>query len=219
LIPLIVTDVPFDTQVKVELPPGEIEVGDAVSVIESVDDTVTVTVAVAVPPGPVAVAVYVVVAAGVTVAELAGAKPVPTPLSISTVVAFVVDHESVEEAPGAIDIGNALKVIVGAGDRAATVTWAVAVPPEPVAVATKVVVVFTTTVAVPESPSEVWSSPRMLGVTLNAVAFVVVHVNVTKPPAATELTSEVKVIVGGAAVTVMVTVCEVVPPAPVAVAV
>jgi hypothetical protein len=155
LMPVMVTDVPFDTQVSVELPPGEIEVGDAVRVIESVDDTVTVTVAVAVPPGPVAVAVYVVVAAGVTVAEAAGANPVPTPLSISTVVALVVVHESVEEAPGAIDMGNALNVIVGAGDCAVTVTLAVTVPPSPVAVATKVVVVFTTTVAVPESPREV----------------------------------------------------------------
>ncbi len=155
LIPLIVTDVPFDTQVKVELPPGEIDVGDAVSVIESADDTVTVTVAVAVPPGPVAVAVYVVVAAGVTVAELAGANPVPTPLSISTVVAFVVVQERVEEAPGAIDVGNALKVIVGAGDCAITVTLSVTVPPSPAAVATKVVVVFTTTVAVPDNPNEV----------------------------------------------------------------
>lgn len=64
-------------------------------------------------------------------------------------------QESVEDAPGAIDVGSALKVIVGAGDCAVTVTLDVTVPPSPVAVATNVVVVFTTTVAVPESPSEV----------------------------------------------------------------
>jgi hypothetical protein len=59
----------------------------------------------------------------------------------------------------------------------------------------------------------------MLGVTLNVDAPVVAQVNVTNPPAGTEFTLELNVTVGGAAVTVIVTVDVFVPPAPVAVAV
>ncbi len=59
----------------------------------------------------------------------------------------------------------------------------------------------------------------MLGVTLNVEAPVVDQVNVTNPPAGTEFTLEVNDTVGGAAVTVIVTVAVFVPPAPVAVAV
>jgi hypothetical protein len=55
--PLIVTEVaPTEVQVNVELPPGAIVVGAALTVIET-GLTLTVTVWVAVPPGPVAVAV------------------------------------------------------------------------------------------------------------------------------------------------------------------
>jgi hypothetical protein len=57
LIPLIVTDEPFDTHVSVEVPPVVIEVGEAVSVIDNEDETWTVAVAVSVPPAPVTVAV------------------------------------------------------------------------------------------------------------------------------------------------------------------
>lgn len=58
LTPEIVTEAaPLDVHVSVELPPGLIDVGEAVSVIERFADTVTVVVPVTVPPGPVAVAV------------------------------------------------------------------------------------------------------------------------------------------------------------------
>jgi hypothetical protein len=155
MVTLIAPVPPLDTHVRVEFPPGLIEVGVAVSVIESADVTETVAVAVAVPPGPVAFAVYVVEAVGETVADPVGASPVPTPLLMSTVVTFVVDHESVADPPGPMDVGVAVRVIVGAAATTVTVTLAVAVPPAPVSVAVKVVVVFTTTVVDPERASTV----------------------------------------------------------------
>lgn len=58
LIPEIVIDTAFvDVQVRVELPPVGIVVGEAVRVTFSCGVTVTVTEAVTDPPGPVAVAV------------------------------------------------------------------------------------------------------------------------------------------------------------------
>lgn len=61
----------------------------------------------------------------------------PRPLSILTLVAFVVVHVSVEDCPAVIDVGDAVKVAVGAVGGAAvtvTVTCLVVVPPAPVAV-------------------------------------------------------------------------------------
>lgn len=136
-----------------------------------------------------------------------------------TLVVFVVAQVRVELPPGPIDVGAAVRVMVGAAAATVTVTLWVALPPAPVAVAVKVVVVLMTTVVDPESASEVWSSPRMLGVTVNVVAFVVDHVRVTMEPAVTEVALDVNVSVGGALVTVMLIVSFVVPPGPVAVAV
>lgn len=159
-----------------------------------------------------------VVAPGETVAVPEGASPVPTPL-ILTEVTFVPDQVRVDDPPAPIEVGSAVNAIVGAAAVAVTVTVAVAVPPAPFAVAVKVVVVSITTVDDPERPSEVWSSPRMLGLTVKVVAFVVAQVRVTKLPAGTALALAEKVTVGGAAVTVIVTVFWVLPPAPVATAV
>jgi len=58
--------------------------------------TVTVAVFVVVPPGPVAVSVYVVVDVGLTLA-VPDTGLLPTPLSMETVVALVVDHVSVDD--------------------------------------------------------------------------------------------------------------------------
>ena len=58
LTPVIVTvAAPVEVQLSVELPPGEIEAGEAVSVTASAPETVTVAVAVTDPEVPVAVAV------------------------------------------------------------------------------------------------------------------------------------------------------------------
>ncbi len=53
--------------------------------------------------------------------------------SVVTVVAFVVVHVTVEDWPGAMDVGLALNVIAGGG-WTVTVTCFVAVPPAPDAV-------------------------------------------------------------------------------------
>src|SRR5258708_25014039 len=119
-------------QVSVDVWPGAIVVGLALNVIAGGGVTVTVAVAVLVPPLPVAVSVYVVVVCGVTETEpLVGRAP--RPVSMVTVVAFVVVHVSVEDLPSAMLMGFALNVIVGAGVTV-TVTCFVAVPPAPVAV-------------------------------------------------------------------------------------
>jgi hypothetical protein len=76
--------------------------------------TVTVAVAEAEPPGPVAVRVYVVVDAGETV-WLPEVATDPIPLSMETDVALLVLHVRVELPPEEIDVGLALKLIVGVG--------------------------------------------------------------------------------------------------------
>jgi hypothetical protein len=138
-----------------------------------------------------------------------------------TLVAFVVLHVSVDDPPGLIASGEAVNVIVGAPEVAVTVTLAFAVPPGPVAVPVKVVVEFTATVADPESASAVWSSPPMSGFMVKLVAFVVVHVSVTSPPAGTEVALAVSETVGAAPplATVTFTVCFAEPPGPEACAV
>jgi hypothetical protein len=76
--------------------------------------TETVAVALVVPPGPVAVRVYVVLALGETL-WLPEVATAPMPLSMETDVAFVVFHVRVELPPAAIEVGLALKLIVGGG--------------------------------------------------------------------------------------------------------
>ena len=110
----IVTLVTFVVdQVSVDEFPLMIDVGEAVKLLIVGDGwvTVTVTVAVVVPPGPVAVKVYVVVVFGVTEVEPLGPK-VPTPLSIVTLVVFVVDQVSVDEFPMMIAVGEAVKLLI-----------------------------------------------------------------------------------------------------------
>jgi len=77
----------------------------------------------------------VVVAVGETEA-LPDVGLAPTPLSIETEVAFVVDHVRVELCPAVMVVGLAERVAVGAGVLPVTVTvaWAVTLPPDPVAV-------------------------------------------------------------------------------------
>ena len=82
--------------------------------------TVTVAVFVVVPPGPFAVSVYVVVDVGLTPTDPLSAW-LPTPLSIETVVAFVVVQVSVDDWPLMIDVGDAEKVAVGAAAPTVTV--------------------------------------------------------------------------------------------------
>jgi hypothetical protein len=67
----------------------------------------------------------VVVAVGLT-DRVPDAATVPMPWLIETLVAFVLDHVSVEAAPAVIEAGDALIVTV-AGVGAFTVTVAVAV--------------------------------------------------------------------------------------------
>src|SRR5712664_3578270 len=95
--------------------------------------TVTVAWLVSVPPGPIAVSVYVVVTVGCTEVEPESGCD-PTPLSMVTVVAFVVVQTSDELCPEAIVLGVAENEIVGGGKFTVTVAVLIAVPPGPVAV-------------------------------------------------------------------------------------
>jgi hypothetical protein len=106
--------------------------------------TVIVTADVAVPPPPVAVAVYVVVEVGLTDKDPPAAPTVrllPLLPAMVIPVAFVAVTVKTEELPLVIDVGLALIATVG-GDVPPVepvvmviVTDAVAVPPDPVAVA------------------------------------------------------------------------------------
>src|SRR3954468_5800209 len=107
--------------------------GDALNEMLGPALTVTVAWLVSVPPGPIAVSVYVVVTVGCTEVEPeSGCEP--TPLSMVTVVAFVVVQTSDEFCPEAIVPGVAENEIVGAGVFTVTVAVVVMVPPGPVTV-------------------------------------------------------------------------------------
>jgi hypothetical protein len=69
-------------------------------------------------------------------------------------------------------------------------------PPAPVAVAVKVVLAVGETAAVPESATEVTSSPKTAGVIATDVALVLAHVKFAVCPAATTAGETLKVIVG-----------------------
>src|SRR5260370_32527255 len=114
--------------------------------------TVTVAELIVVPPAPVAVSVYVVVSVGWTGVEPESACD-PTPLSMVTVVAFVVLQTSDDVPPEAIVLGVAENEIVGAGTFTVTVAVFVAVPPGPVAVSVYVVVEVGLT---PVEPDNAW---------------------------------------------------------------
>ena len=99
----------------------------------------TVAVAVVEPAELVATSEYVAVAVGETVCDPLAATAAPFSV---IVVAFEVDHESVEDWPLLMLVGFAFSVAVGIGVGAVTVTFAVAVvePAELVATSEYVVV-------------------------------------------------------------------------------
>jgi hypothetical protein len=112
--PEIVTLAAFGTfQLRVELPPGLTEVGDALKLEPAAvghDATVTVVCSWIEEqvPAPAAVKVYVVVADGET-ETLPVAANVPATPEIVTLVAFGTFHERVELPPGTIEEGEAEK--------------------------------------------------------------------------------------------------------------
>jgi len=176
--PSIVTvAAPAVVQVSVELCPVTIVVGFAVKDTVGGVDTVIVTCRVIVPPAPLAVSVYVVVAVGDTGAEPESGRE-PRPLSIVTVVAFVVVHVRVDDWPAMIAVGFAVKLAVGAGLVTVTVTCFVVVPPAPVAVSVYVVV------AVGETTMDPFTGWLPIPLSIDTlVAFVVDHVSVEDWPA------------------------------------
>ncbi len=169
-------------QLNVELVPSVILVGFAVSVTVGAG-TVTVTVAdpCAEPPEPAHVSVYVVVAFGVTVANPPVASvPLHPPLAVQE-VAFVLDQLKVEPLPKITVVGLAVNVTVGAGAFKVTVVDAFPVAPFPLQVNVYVVVAAGVTVTDPLVASEPLQPPDAV----QAVAFVLDHVNVEPAPAAT----------------------------------
>lgn len=114
-----------------------------------------------------------------------------------TDVAFVVCHASVVNAPATTLVGVAVNVVIVGFTGAATVivTVAVAVPPEPVAVAVYVVFVVGDTVVVPVA-ANVPDTPVMV----TAVAFVELHESVTDWPVVMLALSAVIWMVGAGAV-------------------
>src|SRR5512140_193361 len=97
-------------------------------------------------------------------------------------VVLVADHDKAVVSPATIDAGAAVKVIVGGTWFTVIVTWAVVVPPGPVAVAVYVVVLVGAICAWPLSGSDVWSSPRTLGAMVSVSACAEVHVSVASWP-------------------------------------
>ena len=126
--------------------------------------TVTVLVAGVVPAAPVAVMVYVVVVVGDTV-TLPDATLLcePIPLLIDTVVALVVTHDNTALLPLVILLGVATKLdttgSLVTGMFTVTVTCAVLVPPEFLAVIVYVVVVVGDTVTLPSVSSMTLPTP------------------------------------------------------------
>ena len=96
---------------------------------------------------------------------------------IETVVAPVVDHESVAVLPGVMEGGEAESVAVGAAVCTVMVAAAVAVPLLPVAVRVYSVVADGVTVVDPEA-----GTVPIPGVIETAVALAVVHVSVAGFP-------------------------------------
>jgi len=154
----------------------------------------------------------VVVTVGVTITDPFAGRD-PTPLSIVTPVALVVDQFRVAEPPAVVIVeGVAVKLlIVGAAAFTVTVVVAVAVPPVEVAVRVYVVVTVGVTVVDPLAGKE----PTPVTVTL--VALVVVQFSVEEPPSMmVEGVAEKLTIVGAGAVTITVVVAVTVPLGPVA---
>src|SRR5665213_2395966 len=110
---------------------------------------------------------------------------------METVVALVVDHESVAVLPAVMVVGEAESVAVGAVVCTVTVAAAVAVPLTPVAVRVYSVVADGVTVVDTEA-----GTVPMPGAIETAVAFVVVQVSVAGFPAVTLVGAAARVAVG-----------------------
>ena len=140
-----------------------------------------------------AVAVYVLVEAGVTGAVPSGsaqglhtAVPDPSVIIRELGLPFVTRQESVEVCPGAIVFGLAVNAKI-MGTNTVTV-WGPALPPGPIAVIEKFVVVLTGITAEPDVGSVVESSGiGMVGVIVTDVAFCVAQVRVVVWPLFTVL--------------------------------
>jgi hypothetical protein len=119
-------------QARVALPPLATVEGAADRLTVGGPATVTVSDLVVVPPGPVQASVkFVLVArAGVVSVPLAAFEPLQPPLA-EQLVAPLLDHDSVDAAPDAIEVGAALKLTAGA-DGTTTVADCDTVPPAPV---------------------------------------------------------------------------------------
>jgi len=143
--PLPVQDAAFvDDHASVEMPPGASESGLAVriSVGSGGGFAVTVTLFEIVPPLPVQASVKVVVVASAPVdsVPLVDFVSLQPPLAMQ-LVAFVDDQLSIEGSPVVTESGLAVSVKVGAGYETVTVAVRETVPPSPVQVSVKEVVV------------------------------------------------------------------------------
>lgn len=182
------------------------------------DATVTVTDCAAVPPAPVQVSVKVVVAASPVRASepLNDLVPAHPPDAVQA-VALADDQFSVVEPPLATVVGVAVSVTEGAaGCVTVTFTDCVVSPPAPVHVnANAEFAVKAPVDAVPD----VALVPLQLPDAVHDVAFVEDQVSVAAEPATTAEGATVSVTVGasgvvGGCVTLAMTVCPAVPPAP-----
>ena len=140
-----------------------------------------------------AVAVYVLVEEGVTMVVPSGSAqglhttaPAPSVILRELGLPFATRHASVDVCPGAIVFGLAVKAKTTGTN---TVTdWGPTLPPGPVAVIEKTVVVLTGTTAEPDVGSVMASSGiGMLGVIVTEVAFCVAHVRAVVWPLLTVL--------------------------------
>ena len=134
--PLNATVVPFKSaltqldvfHVNVELPPGAIVVVLALMPAAGGPElTVTVAWDVAVVPAEfLAIKVYVVVDVGETTCDPLTATAAPFRVALTALVDV---HVSVELAPGAMEVGLAVMVAVGAPELTVMVTWPQSVAP------------------------------------------------------------------------------------------
>jgi hypothetical protein len=164
--------------------------------------TVTVTDCDAEPPGPSQVKVNCVVALKSTVAcdPLVGSLPLHPPDAVQ-VVEFDAAHVKVDVLPSSTVVGLADSVIAGAGPVTETVADCIAVPPGPSQVS--VYVASASSVPVDADPLTALL-PDHEPEAVQAVAFVVVQVNVELPPCVTLLGCALTLMVGCGAVTVTV---------------
>jgi hypothetical protein len=126
-------------------------------------------------------------------------------------VTFCVDQVSVEAAPVATVLGEALKVTNGGTAETVTVVDWAAEPPSPVQAKSNSVVLLSAPVG--QLPL-VGTAPLQPPEAVQAVAFFEFHVNVDAPPLPTVAGDAVKVTVGAGVVTTTSADCEADPPTP-----